>query len=294
MPGRFLNSHGALRASANQAGRTNQPNRQALFKYPYQFGYNKIPRLIAAPQPSMERKYMDLLNPLFEYWVQAPLVIALAISTLSNITIYLLTALILSLLIKHAVERKSIGSYIDNRNLKPNQIRQEFKNGLVACVVLAICSLFTRGLFNGIWPASLSALLLQIASFIIFYETYSYFVHRLLHTKLLTKFHSVHHSSVRVTPWSAYSVHPIEAAMIGLSAPLFMSLLPLSLGVALILHISGMMFTILLHSNYQYSSSASLLSNLFSYSNYHSRHHQLGNANYSFVHRFWDYVFKTN
>lgn len=214
-------------------------------------------------------------------------------SIASNIVIYTFTATILSALIKIAVEKKAIGSYINNRNLKPNQVRREIKNGLIACIVLATCSLFTRGLFKGIWPESLNTLLLQIVSFVIFYETYSYFVHRLLHTKLLAKFHSVHHSSVRVTPWSAYSVHPIEAAMIGLSAPLFMCLLPLSLGVALILHISGMMFTILLHSNYHLSKTK-IFKIIFHYPEYHSSHHTSGNANFGFINRFWDYLLKTN
>lgn len=242
----------------------------------------------------MDLDIMNLINQLFEYWVNAPILIAILMSITSNIVIYVSTASILSALIKYAVETQGIGSYINTCELKPAQLRREVSNGIIACIVLGVCSIFTRFLFHSIWPESLISLILQITSFAIFYETYSYFAHRLLHTKYLVKFHSVHHISVRVTPWSAYSVHPIEAVIIGVSAPIFMCLLPLSLGVALILHISGMMFTILLHSNYQYSSSTSILRNLFSYSNYHSRHHQLGNANYSFVHRFWDYVFKTN
>ncbi len=237
---------------------------------------------------------MDLINQLFEYWINAPAAVAILISIVSNIIIYTFTATMLSALIKIAVEEKGIGSYINAKELKPGQQKREIQNGIIACIVLGFCSIFTRFLFPSIWPESFTSLLLQIASFVIFYETYSYFVHRLLHTKYLVKFHSVHHSSVRVTPWSAYSVHPVEAVIIGVSAPIFMCILPLSLGVALILHISGMMFTILLHSNYQYSSNNPILRNVFSYSSYHSSHHLLGNANFSFVHKFWDYVFKTN
>src|SRR5690606_31004983 len=118
----------------------------------------------------------------------------------------------------------------DSRPLKKDQKKLEISNGLTACVIFAVGSLVTRELFSSVWPETLIAFVAQVAAFSIFYEVYSYFVHRLLHGRLSVKMHGVHHGSVRVTPWSAYSVHPVEAVFIGLSAPLYMALFPWSLG----------------------------------------------------------------
>jgi lathosterol oxidase len=119
------------------------------------------------------------------------------------------------------------------------------------------------------------------------------FVHRLLHMGPFAKVHGVHHRSVRVTPWSAYSVHPVEAIFIGMSAPIFMSMFSLSLGVALVLHISGMMFTILIHLNYQLPTKNTLLKKITDYPAYHLKHHITGKSNFGFVNSFWDRCFKT-
>jgi len=236
---------------------------------------------------------MKLVIDVIEFWTTTHWFIAFAIACLVNIAVYIVTAKCLDSLISYVVSSRAIGTFIDDRELKPKQKTIEMRYGIVACCIFALGSIFSRILFEGIWPETFTSLLIQVASFIVFYETYSYFVHRLLHTKRLAQYHSVHHSSVRVTPWSAYSVHPIEAIFIGFSAPVFMLLFPLSLSVALTLHILGMMFTILLHSNYSHTSSSALIKLPFSYAEYHSKHHLYGGVNFGFTHRFWDWAFKT-
>lgn len=236
---------------------------------------------------------MQFVFEIIDFWTTTHWFIAFAIACLVNISVYVITAKCLHSLIGYAVNSRSFGTFIDDRELKLRQTVREMRHGIVACCIFALGSLFSRMLFEGIWPQNLTSLLIQVASFVVFYETYSYFVHRLLHTKYFSKFHGVHHSSVRVTPWSAYSVHPVEAIFIGFSAPVFMLLFPLSLSVALTLHILGMMFTILLHSNYSHSSGPALLKLPFSYSEYHSKHHLYGGVNFGFTHRFWDIVFAT-
>lgn len=70
---------------------------------------------------------------------------------------------------------------------------------------------------------------------------------RLLHLKDFRSVHYIHHRSVPVSPWSEYCVHPMEAAFIGFSAPIFRYLFPMSLGVVLTFHVMGMAFTMLIH-----------------------------------------------
>lgn len=237
--------------------------------------------------------FLEIINLLFDFWIEADWYVALLVSIVVNTGIFVLTSSILEYLIGHLVNLYPLCHYINDRNLEPKQRKTEIKNGVMACVIFSIGSLLSRELFSGVWPSSFSLLIYQITAFVIFYETYSYFVHRLLHTALFKKVHGVHHQSIRTTPWTAYSVHPIEATFIGMSAPIFMFVFPFSLGVALVLHVMGMMFTIFLHSNFTLRTKNPALNQLSFYPNYHSHHHLSGNSNFGFVAPLWDRFFKT-
>ena len=236
---------------------------------------------------------MTVLNELIEYWLSAYWLWALCMSIIVNIVIFVVTAFILDKFIQKLVDKFKLGYYIDNRELKIHQKKIELRNGIVACIVFAFGSLLVRVLFTGIWPTSVYDFLIQIVVFTAFYESYSYFIHRLLHTKYLIRFHAVHHKSIRVTPWSAYNVHPIEAMFIGLSVPLFMLLFPLNLGIALIFHVFGMMFTIFLHSNFNFNGDNMVTKIINKYSYFHSQHHMIGKINFGFINQFWDRLLKT-
>ncbi|MCO7222714.1 sterol desaturase family protein [Pleionea sp. CnH1-48] len=235
---------------------------------------------------------MTFINELLEFWINTHWLIAFLMSAMTNILVYVIASSFLSLVIGKLVERGQ-GTHIDQRPLKEEQFRWEIKFGLTTCFIFALGSLASRGLFDGLWPTSISDFAWQWVSFVVFYETYSYFVHRLLHLKPFSRYHYVHHWSVRVTPWSSYSVHPIEAAFIGFSAPIFMTMFSLSLGLALLFHVGGMVFTILLHSNFKIQSNNGLIQWVFKYSQDHSSHHRLGKFNFGFVNSFWDRVLNT-
>lgn len=236
---------------------------------------------------------LNLLTELFQYWIDATWYIAFLMSFGVNCAVYIFTAFFISSVLSKLKSIKRIGFFINEASLNSRQVRSEIKYGVGACFMFAFASLFTRFFFVDIWPDSFFSFLVQIIIFSIFYETYSYFIHRLLHHKLLRSAHSVHHRSVRVNPWSAYSVHPIEAFFIGISAPIFMFIFPMSLGVILVLHIMGMIFTMIIHSNFMLNESVKFSSIFNKYTVGHSLHHQKGDVNFGFVHVFWDKVFKT-
>jgi len=236
---------------------------------------------------------MNIINDLIQYWLDATWYIALLLSILVNISIFMITASFLEKIIQVLIYDYNVGSYINNKPLKPNQKKHEIKNGIVACIIFALGSLLIRLLYQEIWPTSFIDLCIQVLVFTVYYESYSYLIHRILHSKYLIKFHAIHHRSLRVTSWTAYSVHPIEAAFIGLSVPLYMFFLPLNLGTSLVFHVFGMMFTIIIHSNYKVHSSNTLLRNISNYPLFHSKHHSSRNVNFGFIHGFWDKLFKT-
>lgn len=236
---------------------------------------------------------MEIINQLFNYWLTTHWAVAFVMSVAVNLLVYIIAASVLAFVIKHFVECVKWGEYLDARALPVNQRKREIKYGALTCIIFAVVSVFSRLLFDGIWPESLVGWVMQVGLFLIFYETYSYFVHRVLHLKCFVRFHSIHHLSVRVTPWTSYSVHPLEATFITLSVPIFLLFSSLGVGLAVMLHVFGMIFTILLHSNYTYKSSIIWVSPVFGYSENHALHHARGNVNFGFIHVFWDWVFDT-
>lgn len=234
------------------------------------------------------------INKLFDFWITTDWYIAIMMSFVVNLIVYLSVSAGIFLFTRKMDSAKATGSFIATEPLKKGQLSKEIKYGTISCFIFAVASLFTRELFEGIWPQSVVGLLVEIMVFAIFYETYSYFIHRLLHLKPFLRIHAVHHYSRRVTPWSSYSVHPFEAVMIGLSAPLFMLMFPMHLAVILILHVLGMSFTILIHSNFVLNENI-VLSKVFNgYTEYHALHHAKVKTNFGFINRFWDTVFKTH
>lgn len=228
------------------------------------------------------------INGLLNFWVDTAWYIALAMSALVNLLVFFTAAYSVDKLSLWFSKELKCGAYIDTRPLKANQKQREMKYGAISCLIFAVGSLFTRELYSDLWPNTVFNFVWQVLVFSVYYETYSYFVHRVLHTKHFSKYHAVHHWSVRVTPWSAYSVHPVEATLIAISAPIFMAIFPLSLGVAFVLHIMGMVFTITLHSNYQFANGR-----FSGYMLYHQFHHSRGSVNFGFVNKYWDTLLKT-
>ncbi|BCE02637.1 sterol desaturase family protein [Marinicellulosiphila megalodicopiae] len=236
---------------------------------------------------------LSTINQLLNFWVHTHWLIALAMSTLVNMGVFIICALCITWLTHYLNKAVGFGEYIDKRPLKDGQKKFEFKNGMLACFIFAALSLLTRIWHVDVWPSSIIDFVLQVVMFSVFYEVYSYFVHRVLHFKPFRKAHGVHHRSMTVTPWTAYSVHPIEAFLIACSAPLFMFMFSLSLGVALTLHIIGMVFSIMIHSNFDFYFKVKIVNHLNVFTKFHQYHHELGNKNYGFTNQLLDRLFKT-
>ena len=230
---------------------------------------------------------------LFEFWIDTSWYIALLMSLATNLLVFFVAAYCIEWITNRWISDDGIFHLIDSGPLGKNQKQYEIKNGVISCLLFSLVSLSARELFEGVLPGSLKQLLIEVLAFTIFYETYSYFVHRLLHLKPFTQWHGVHHRSHRVTPWSAYSVHPIEALLICLSAPLFMLIFPVHLAVIFVFHILGVVFTMALHSNIILNKRIPLSSIFNAYTLCHAAHHKKGNVNFGFVNTFWDVRFKT-
>jgi sterol desaturase/sphingolipid hydroxylase (fatty acid hydroxylase superfamily) len=101
-----------------------------------------------------------------------------------------------------------------------DQIRREIRLSLVTCVIFAAMgtilwnmyladqtSIYLRFRDYPLWYLPVS-----FALCLILHDTYFYWTHRLMHTRLLFKYtHAGHHQSITPTPWAIYAFQPGEA-----------------------------------------------------------------------------------
>jgi lathosterol oxidase len=132
---------------------------------------------------------------------------------------------------------------------------------------------------------------------IVLHDSWFYWTHRLMHTRLIWPIHRLHHLSVAPTVWSAYSFHPAEAMISGLFITAISPLLPpLSFGVT-----SGFMLFMLArnaigHCGREVFPAGADGQPLISWSTtvtHHDMHHQWGKGNYGLYFTFWDRVMHT-
>lgn len=192
----------------------------------------------------------------------------------------------------------NIGSLIDNRPLPHRQLRREISRSLVACLIYAVPTLLYLHYSDDLWPNSLLQAAWQIGGFLVLNDFCAYWTHRLLHTRGFSKYHSAHHQSKRVTPWSALSMHPFEALLAQIPYFIFLGALwganlPMGIGTLL-----GLQFILMIgqansHSNYNPLATLDGWPLLKRQTLFHQRHHQFGRDNYGYMGPHWDHAFGT-
>lgn len=135
-----------------------------------------------------------------------------------------------------------------------------------------------------------SILLLTIFSDFIFY-----WVHRIMHIKILYKYiHEVHHRSKSPNAFSGFSFHTLEAFSIGLFCFYVPALLipwhPISFSIYSIFCIFWISF---IHSGLEIKKGNPLYF-IMNTSIDHNNHHQFIYCNYSLYYSIWDRIFKTH
>ncbi len=126
-------------------------------------------------------------------------------------------------------------------------------------------------------PASALVVLAWFFSGLLFNDAWFYGWHRLLHhPKLFRHVHAVHHRSVDVNPFTSYSFHAVEAALLGawvLPAAVFLPIPMASLGA---LQAVGLANNVMAHLGYEFLPSWLLKIPVLRWTNtatYHSLHH---------------------
>lgn len=128
---------------------------------------------------------------------------------------------------------------------------------------------------------------------ILFDETFTYWIHRILHTNdyLYRKLHVIHHRSVDITPFAGFAFHPFDA--FAQAVPTFVScyFFPIHYNVVLVFSIMTTMWAISIHDNVPV-----IPIKLFLYSTHHTIHHERGygrERNYGKFTSVWDRLMGT-
>lgn len=112
-----------------------------------------------------------------------------------------------------------VAERIQSRRPRPGDVRREIRHSLVSLALFAaygvvLIEAHDAGLSALYWDVSSYPLWWLPASFIVatvLHDTYFYWTHRLMHTKLFFKyFHAGHHRSLTPTPWAILSFQPLE------------------------------------------------------------------------------------
>jgi sterol desaturase/sphingolipid hydroxylase (fatty acid hydroxylase superfamily) len=190
---------------------------------------------------------------------------------------------------------------IQERDIRPGQIRREISWSMLSMVVYATLTVatifaFRKGWFPNLYVAPLERgwltliggfLFILVVQDVLFYVT-----HRLLHTRLLARFHRVHHASKLPTPFALYSFHPVEALLHFVRIPLILIVCPTNLFVFIFCEVvisNGL--NAYSHLNYEprwVRNIRWLHERCAAASSYHGLHHEKSQGNYGGYLRLWD------
>lgn len=226
-------------------------------------------------------------------WQQMPLLPAIAVAFVLHLTIYLAWGSGVTVFY-WALQKFQAGTLLDEQSYFSRQITSELVRSVATCGVASFVTLACIASADSAMPSSLGSMALQLLGLIVFYELVFYFLHRLLHTQPFRAVHGIHHKSVRTTPWSGFSVHPLEAIFIEVPILLFALLSPVSVVTLIAFQVLLHYVSAVGHGNYDPFGRLPGLRWLNSYMRMHQLHHARGNVNYSTFSPLMDSIFKTH
>ncbi|WP_273429293.1 sterol desaturase family protein [Chitinibacter tainanensis] len=185
------------------------------------------------------------------------------------------------------------GGRLDPRPIPAGQIRRELRHSALVVLLFGAGMVFPWGLLQLGWArlapqASAGQIALEMLALIIWNEIHFYLNHRLLHTRWLQRFHLPHHRSVVTTPWATYSLHPLEAMMLGNVILLPMVVHDFSVYSLMMVPVFSIIFNNIGHSNYDFLPDYQHDRWWLNGARRHHLHHACYHGNYGFMFPFMD------
>ncbi|WP_052672353.1 sterol desaturase family protein [Aliterella atlantica] len=157
--------------------------------------------------------------------------------------------------------------------------------------------LFYDNYYNDISKYGWTYFFFSIFLMLVIDDTYFYWAHRLLHHSILyRRVHKVHHYSNDPNPFTTYSFHPLEAAILFFGYRLTPSIIPvhsIAVDLWLLLTLINSVVDHLGYEIYPQWFTNSKLTNWKNPSTHHNMHHEKVRGNYAVTFRWWDKLMGT-
>jgi sterol desaturase/sphingolipid hydroxylase (fatty acid hydroxylase superfamily) len=128
----------------------------------------------------------------------------------------------------------------------------------------------------------------------VLFDAWFYFAHRALHTKLLYKYHALHHKSVAPTAWSNDSIGLVDTALSQGFYAVVVFVVPISPFILLAHRLFDQINGTFGHAGFEYfASKTSRYPSPMLCTTYHDQHHAEFRFNYANYFSFWDRVMGT-
>lgn len=218
---------------------------------------------------------------------------------------YLIPAGVLHWLIYVRQDPSVVAGRIQARRHRPEDIRREVRDSIISLLLfsaycVALLKAYEGGFTSIYWDLTRYPLWWIPASFIaatLLHDTYFYWTHRLMHTKLLFKhFHAGHHRSLTPTPWAILSFQPLETVFQFGFFALLVVLVPMHPAVLLAYFLFDGLINAAGHCGHEIVPRSYRVHPLLRFTNavtHHDLHHSRFNYNFGQYFNFWDRLMGT-
>jgi Delta7-sterol 5-desaturase len=197
-------------------------------------------------------------------------------------------------------------SFFRARKIQPNGFKwKTFRNEAIFGVInLALSGVLLGGLssfltkhgfitFNRT-PTSGWVIALEYAAYFIGFDTYFYWLHRLMHQEPIYRLvHKLHHYSTSPNVLTTLSVNPLESFINGGFVPLFTALLTVHAPAMALIGPTNIIMGLYVHSGYEFFPrwwNKSWATKWFITATFHDQHHKYFNFNYGGYTTLWDRI----
>ncbi|MNK00796.1 Fatty acid hydroxylase superfamily protein [compost metagenome] len=168
---------------------------------------------------------------------------------------------------------------------------------IIGCLVLFTPLKGYTKVYEAVTDYSLWWFWLSLPVCLIIHDTYFYWMHRLLHAKVIfPHVHLLHHKSTNPSPWTSYSFHFFEAWTEGGVLILIVFLIPIHPIVLEMFVVVAFAINVYGHLGYEIAPKwfrNTWLFEIFNTSVHHNLHHSKFKGNYGLYFRIWDKLLKT-
>jgi lathosterol oxidase len=219
---------------------------------------------------------------------------------LADLLRYLIPALGLLMILAIAAPFGLNRRRIQHRRARAADLRREFIWSMLTVLIFAIngvgiyLMVQTGGfeIYANIGRYGWPYWIISFIGLVLGHDTYFYWLHRLMHHRLLfRRMHLTHHRSHTPTPLAAYAFSPAEAVVHALYLDLVLVLVPLHAGAIFAFLIFMILRNVIGHAGFELFPRATLSLPLLRHSTtvtHHDLHHSAGDANFGLYFTWWD------